>query len=223
MQILIVPGLGGSGPDHWQSHWERSYPGATRVMQSDWSRPVRPLWLERLVVAVERGPGAILAGHSLGCALIAALAVRHPDLPIGGALLVAPADVDRAHCVSPRLSGFAPMPCVKLPFRAVVVASTNDPYMTIDRARFLAKAWGAGLVNAGPCGHINVAAGFGPWPAGEKILDELIGECRFHARLNPGSGPRAVFGPDIAAPDSVAEFRPARPAWLFRAEQGDQP
>jgi uncharacterized protein len=160
-------------------------------MQSDWNRPVRALWLERLVAAVESRPGAILVGHSLGCALIADLAVQRPDSRIGGALLVAPADVDQAHCVSPHVSEFAPMSRVKLPFRAVVVTGTNDPYMTIDRARFLARAWGAGLVNAGPCGHINVAAGFGPWPAGEKILDELIGECRFHARVDPGSDRRA--------------------------------
>ena len=104
-----------------------------------------------------------------------------------------------------------------------MVASTNDPYMTTDRARFLAKAWGAGLVNAGRCGHINVAAGFGPWPTGERILDELIGECRFRARPDAGARRRASFGPDIASPDSDPEFRPARPSWLFRPEQGEQP
>jgi hypothetical protein len=74
------------------------------------------------------------------------------------------------------------MPIGRLPFRSVVVASMNDPYMTIDRARILAKAWGAGLVNAGSCGHINVAGGFGPWPAGERILGELVSECRSPAR-----------------------------------------
>jgi len=223
MQMLIVPGLGGSGPDHWQSHWERSYPGASRVMQSDWNRPVRALWLERLAAALESRPGAILVGHSLGCALIADLAMRRPDLRIGGALLVAPADVDRAHFVSPQVSEFAPMPGVELPFRAVVVASTNDPYMTIGHARLLAKAWGAGLVNAGPCGHINVAAGFGPWPAGEKILGELVAECRMHAGLNPGAGRRAVFGRDIVGSNSAPESRPARPSWRFRSPQADQP
>jgi predicted alpha/beta hydrolase family esterase len=46
------------------------------------------------------------------------------------------------------------------------------------RARFFARAWGARFVNAGPCRHINIAAGFGPWPAGEKILDELVRESR---------------------------------------------
>jgi predicted alpha/beta hydrolase family esterase len=184
MQILIIPGLGGSGPDHWQSHWERSYPGARRVLQSDWNEPVYSLWMGQLAEAVGGSPGAILVGHSLGCALIAHLAGRRPDLRIGGALLVAPADVDQADCVSPQVREFAPMPVARLPFRSVVVASMNDPHMTIERARFLARAWGAGLVNAGSCGHINVAAGYGPWPAGEKILNDLAYECRLPAGLN---------------------------------------
>jgi hypothetical protein len=109
MQILIVPGLGGSGPDHWQSHWERSYPGARRVVQSDWNRPVRSLWLEQLAAAIERMPGAMLIGHSLGCVLIADLGRRRPDLRIGGALLVAPADVDREDRVPPQVQEFAPL------------------------------------------------------------------------------------------------------------------
>jgi uncharacterized protein len=124
MQILIIPGLGGSGPDHWQSHWERSYPGARRVMQSNWNRPVRSLWLEQLAVAVENAPGAILVGHSLGCLLIADLAWRRPDLRIGGALLVAPADIDREDWVSPQVREFAPMPLRTLSFRTVVAGSS---------------------------------------------------------------------------------------------------
>jgi len=182
MNVLIVPGLGGSGPDHWQSHWERSYRGARRVAQSDWERPLRSLWMDRLAEAVESAPGAILVGHSLGCALIAHLARQRPDLKIGGTLLVAPADVDREDCVAPQVREFAPMPLGRLPFRTVVVASMNDQHMTIERARFLANAWGAGLVNAGSCGHINVASGFGPWPVGEKILKELVSMQLTHQR-----------------------------------------
>jgi uncharacterized protein len=173
MRILIVPGLGGSEPEHWQSQWERSYPGATRVEQSDWNRPVRARWMRRLVEAVENTPGAILVGHSLGCVLIAHLAHRRPDLAIGGALLAAPADVYRVDHAQPELRDFAPTPLARMPFPAVVVASTNDPFSTIDRARLLARVWGASFVDVGPCGHINVASGFGPWPQGESILREL--------------------------------------------------
>jgi predicted alpha/beta hydrolase family esterase len=186
MRILIVRGLGGSGPDHWQSHWERSYPGARRVVQSDWNRPVRSLWLEQLAAAIERMPGAMLIGHSLGCVLIADLGRRRPDLRIGGALLVAPADVDREDRVPPQVQEFAPMPRARLPFRAVVVASMNDPYMTFERACLVAEAWGAGMINAGFCGHINVESGFGPWPDGEQILDEFASECGFACATAPG-------------------------------------
>jgi predicted alpha/beta hydrolase family esterase len=174
--ILIVPGLGGSGPEHWQSHWERSYPQAQRVEQADWNRPVRADWLSRLTHALRDAPDAILVGHSLGCALVAHLAWRRPDLAIGGALLVAPADVDDDDRVPRDVRDFAPMPLARLPFRSVVVASTNDPYMELERARALAQAWGARFVNAGACGHINVAAGFGPWPAGEALLADLMRE-----------------------------------------------
>jgi predicted alpha/beta hydrolase family esterase len=219
MQLLIIPGLGGSGPTHWQSHWERSFPGARRVEQSDWNRPVLAQWLEPLAAAVRSAPGAILVGHSLGCALIAHLAWRRPELRIGGALLVAPADVDRPGCVLPQVEDFAPMPTGILPFRAVVVGSMNDPYMTIERARFLAKAWGAGLVNAGACGHINATAGFGPWLAGEKILADLVGECKLRARIKEADHLPA-FVASGAVPGSI--YRPARPSWLFRA-QDDQP
>jgi predicted alpha/beta hydrolase family esterase len=174
--ILIVPGLGGSGPEHWQTHWERAYPLAQRVEQADWNRPVRADWLSRLTQALRDAPGAILVGHSLGCALIAHLAWRRPDLAIGGALLVAPADVDDDDRIPRDVRDFAPMPLARLPFRAAVVASTNDPYMGLERARTLAKAWGTRFVNAGACGHINIAAGFGPWPDGEALLADLMRE-----------------------------------------------
>jgi uncharacterized protein len=179
--ILIVPGLGGSGPDHWQSRWQLAFPTARRVEQADWNRPVRVRWLHRLAQAVRDAPGAILVGHSLGCALIAHLALRHPHLPISGALLVAPADVDGGHHAAAELREFAPMPLMPLPFRSVLVASLNDPYMAIDRARVLAQAWGARFINAGACGHINVAAGFGPWQTGRQLLAELTRECRTSA------------------------------------------
>ena len=71
--ILIVPGLGGSGEHHWQTHLQRSLPGAVRVQQADWDRPDLPAWLARLASAVETRPAGILVAHSLGCALVAHL------------------------------------------------------------------------------------------------------------------------------------------------------
>jgi predicted alpha/beta hydrolase family esterase len=159
--LLIVPGLGGSDSDHWQSHWEQIHPGATRVAQHDWDNPDLESWLQQLHRHVAQTPHAVLVGHSLGCVLIA------------GALLVAPADVDFAERLAATVLSFTPTPLRPLPFPALVVASTNDPYITLGRARELADAWRAKLVNVGACGHINSAAGFGRWRGGDRVLIEL--------------------------------------------------
>jgi predicted alpha/beta hydrolase family esterase len=172
--ILIIPGLGDSGPHHWQTHLERSFPSTSRVNQDDWDRPDRADWLERLAAAVIAAPGAVLVAHSLGCALVAHLAAERPQLAIAAALLVAPADVESRDHTPDHVRGFAPIPCRPLPFRGVVVASTNDPYIALSRASEFAKAWNTDFVNVGPMGHINIEAGFGPWPAGERILRDLL-------------------------------------------------
>ena len=38
--MLIHPGLNGSGPDHWHTHWEQAFPDFVRVQQADWDHPV---------------------------------------------------------------------------------------------------------------------------------------------------------------------------------------
>jgi predicted alpha/beta hydrolase family esterase len=174
MAILIVPGLNGSPPTHWQSHWERAEPGARRVEQDDWHQPALGPWSERLIDAIERNPGAVLVAHSLGCALVAGVAEARPDLAVSGAFLVAPADVDPGTCAHAALEEFAPMPLGRLRFPTTVVASSNDAFMAIERARVVAGAWGARFVDIGACGHINVDAGFGPWPAGLRMLRSFV-------------------------------------------------
>lgn len=181
--VLIVPGLGGSSEQHWQTHLERSLSNAVRVHQSDWDRPDLTQWVERLTQAVETRPAAVLVAHSLGCPLVAHLAARRPDLPIAAALLVAPADVDSPHHMPDHTRSFAPIPRRPLPFRSVVVASSNDPFVAQDRARDLARAWGAEFVDVGQCGHINVASGFGPWLAGERIVASILAWVPASGRL----------------------------------------
>jgi uncharacterized protein len=176
--ILVVPGLGGSDDQHWQTHLQQAFPQAARVHQEDWDRPDLKKWLERLSRAVEARPGAVLVAHSLGCPLVAHLAARRPDLPVSAALLVAPADVESARHTPSHTRGFAPIPRLPLPFQSAVVASTNDPYIEFDRCRDLARAWGAEFIDVGACGHINVASGFGPWPIGEGIVAAMLAWAR---------------------------------------------
>ncbi len=69
--------------------------------------------------------------------------------------------------------GFDPVPRVRLPFPSIVVASDRDPYVSSDRAREYAAAWGSRLVMLPDAGHINVASGHGPWPEGFELLVRL--------------------------------------------------
>jgi predicted alpha/beta hydrolase family esterase len=171
--VLILPGYADSGPEHWQSHWERADTACRRVVQDDWLEPRLPQWLaalDRAVAACAVPP--ILVAHSLGCALAVQWAAR-PGAVARGALLVAPADVDSPAHTPEEVRNFSPLPLRLLPFSSVVVASTDDPFVTLERASALARAWGSRLVVLERAGHINADAGFGPWPEGQRILAEL--------------------------------------------------
>lgn len=170
---LIIPGLNGSPNGHWQTWLQASLPLAHRVEQDDWDAPDLEAWLLRFALTVAAIPGAVIVAHSLGCILAAHAATRCPELPISGALLVAPADVDSPEHTPDLLRGFAPTPTALLPFPSIVVASVNDPFMTLSSARNLAHAWGSRFINAGAVGHINIASGHGPWSAARELFQEL--------------------------------------------------
>lgn len=171
--VLIIPGLGGSGPGHWQSLWQARLPNARRVEQADWDRTDRADWIARLddaVAQAEHPP--ILVAHSLSCALVACWAASHRR-PVHAALLVAPADIESDTHTPLEAHVFRPLHMRRLPFPTIVVASRDDPYVAFGRATEMAKAWGAELVNIGNAGHINTAAGYGEWPQGERLLARL--------------------------------------------------
>lgn len=177
--LIIVPGTGNSGPDHWQSLWERAYARTRRMAQDDWTNPFCADWIEALDHALaEFHEPVLLIGHSAGTMTIIHWAARHTR-PILGALLVAPTDFESQieGFPSPDImadAGWAPIPRQRLPFPSIVVASTNDPFVSIDRAEEFARAWGSRFINIGAKGHINVDAGFGPWPVGEQLLQQLL-------------------------------------------------
>lgn len=175
--VMVVPGMWNSGPTHWQSLWQKQYPEWQRVPHRDWTNPVCHEWIAELdaaIAASEAGP-PILVAHSLGCALVAkwaGWAKAGSHLHIAGAFLVAPSDID-ADCYPDDAQGFQPMPLQKLPFPSIVVASSNDEWVSLERARAFADAWGSQFVEIGPAGHINGESGHGPWPEGLQMLMEF--------------------------------------------------
>ena len=172
--IVIVPGWKNSGPGHWQSLWAKRLPGAVRVAmaEEDWQRPKQALWLQAIGKTILAQPGpVVVVAHSLGCI---ATTLLPPEVAgrICGALLVAPADPERRG----PLADFAPVPYQPLPYRSVVVASTNDPYCPIRTAGAYARSWGSEVVRLQNAGHINVESGHGEWPLGLSLLQSLLAD-----------------------------------------------
>jgi uncharacterized protein len=172
---LIVPGLNGSGPAHWQTLWERQYQ-FERVEQRHWENPDVVAWTEALDAAICTRPDkVVLVAHSLGCWTVIHWAALHADRKnkVQSALLVAPPDVALSDILPKSVMDFAPHQKNKLPFPSILVGSENDPYMTLERVRELASTTGSYFVNAGFVGHINIDSGHGPWLQGESLLQNM--------------------------------------------------
>lgn len=171
--VLILPGWRGSGPTHWQSHWERRH-GYRRVEQDDWEWPRRGDWMARLDEVVLGSRAACwLVAHSLGCQLVAAWAAHsHHAGRVRGALLVAPPDTERDDA-PPQLHSWRPMVRGRLPFPATAIVSSDDVYCSLERAGGLAEDWGATLVMAGARGHLNGESGLGDWDDGHAVFQAL--------------------------------------------------
>ena len=179
LHVLVLPGWQNSDARHWQSRWEALY-GDRRVEQSDWMHPLRGDWMMRLdeaigeLEAAEDAPQVALVAHSLGCHLVSAWAAhsrrtRH----VKAALLVAPPDVERDE-VRAVLHSFTPIVRRPLPFKALAVISRDDQYCDPARARAMAADWGARVQEAGDLGHLNSDSGLGDWPAGRRLLANLL-------------------------------------------------
>jgi uncharacterized protein len=172
-KVLIHPGLGNSEDRHWQTMWEKRFPNFERVHQAEWERPVKDEWIKTLDdYVMKHDPGSvIIVGHSLACATIAFWCAEY-QRHIRGALLVAPSDTE-APGYPEGTTGFTPMPANKLIFPSIVVASANDSYVSLDRAKIFANRWGSELIDIGNAGHINAETNLMFWEFGLELLGRL--------------------------------------------------
>jgi len=170
---LIVPGLGNSGKDHWQTYFENSGSNFYRIEQQEWEKPSCEDWIETIDKKVSEFDlsSVVLIGHSLGCSTIAHWAAKYKK-QIKGALLVAPSDLEAPQYTFPA-TGFAPIPLEKINFPTIVVTSADDVWVSLERAAFFAESWGSELINIGNAGHINASSGHNSWDEGLEILKTL--------------------------------------------------
>jgi fatty-acyl-CoA synthase len=185
--LLIVPGLRGHVPEHWQTLLAASVPGSRTVppLETDGLNcAARVAALEQAVAAID-GP-VLLVAHSAGVLMVAHWAVRHAARHhgrIAGALLVTPPDL-AADWPQPYprpaalvAQGWSPLPGQRLPFPTLVAASSNDYLASLDAVRAMAAVWGAELAELGAVGHLNPAAGYGPWPQAAELVARVLAQA----------------------------------------------
>ncbi len=171
--IVILPGIGGSGELHWQTRWERTNPRCGRFQPADWNQPELEHWISALDRAVRAAPKPpLLVAHSLACLLVAHWQ-QVSTAPVAGAFLVAVPN-PQAEAFPVAAASFANPPPSKFRFPSLVIASANDPYGTIEYARERASEWGSGIVEVGELGHLNEASGLEDWPQGKALLAAFV-------------------------------------------------
>ena len=168
VHTVIVPGVGGSEAQHWQSWLQQQIVSSSRVQQKHWDRPLLNEWVAQFVktVAAIKSPVQIVA-HSFGCLTSVAALAEHPELraKVKNLILVAPANPARfgesgfaRHSLTDYKQYFHQL-SIDVP--TTLLISENDPWLGYVDALQLAQAWKLTPINLGQVGHINVASGFG--------------------------------------------------------------
>ena len=178
IHTLIVPGVGGSEHDHWQSWLQRGLMQCSRVQQQDWNHPVLSSWVAQFVKSVQQIEDDIeIVAHSFGCLTSLAALDQHPELcrKIKKLVLVAPANPARfgenGFARDSQTDYSAYFHQLKLQVPTIMLISENDPWLSFEDAHAFAKSWKIQPVNLGAVGHVNVASGFGPFPEIKQYLN----------------------------------------------------
>lgn len=155
------------------------------LTQDKLSRSARVAALDDALANID-GP-VVLIAHSAGVMTVAHWAQALPanDLRAAHSRRAAtPADVENplpaGYPSSADLDtgGWLLIPRCKLPFASLLAASRNDPLAKLTRVQAFAQDWGSQLVDIGAVGHLNPAAGFGPWPQAKALLEQLAQLCQ---------------------------------------------
>jgi uncharacterized protein len=177
--IVLVPGLRGQTPDHWQERMAAELPNTRHLPtpgRSEYGLNERTADLQREVEAA-RGR-VVLVAHSAGV-LVALHWARQYRTVVQGALLATPPDLaqplpgEYPSLAELTTAGWLPIPGDRLPFPSIVAASRNDSLGDFARVSGMADAWGSQLADLGQVGHLNPASGFGDWRWTEPLLQAL--------------------------------------------------
>jgi len=172
MHHIIVPGWNGSDARHWQSVWESDWlPNSTRIEPASWSHPDRDDWTAAIDRAVQKADDeVVLIAHSLGCFATAHWLTGTPYTRVRGVFLVAPPDQHAETFPADLLATFIEPNPTPIDLPALLIASEDDPYCTVEAAARMAAEWQISLITTGRQGHLNSDSNLGTWPQGQNLL-----------------------------------------------------
>ncbi|MBV7507097.1 alpha/beta hydrolase [Bacillus sp. sid0103] len=191
--FLIIHGLGGSGPDHWQT-WlanelkRRNYHVLYPTFPN-FDSPNKSVWLKELsttLKTISDEDNLTIITHSLGCLLWLHYASTQIKPIAKQVILVAPPSPN--HILSEAKS-FFPVPLdrshlQKVSEHTLFIHSSNDRYCSIeDSKRFLNL--GLPSITIPNAGHINTQSGHGKWP---WILDLCLSQKNLTQYVLEGEG-----------------------------------
>lgn len=172
--ILFLPDNAEPSPGHWQWRWRQKLSTGRFVLPHAQHAPERAGWVDVVSEAVNAAERpVVLVGHGHGVLAGIAALPRYTQR-IAGAFFAGPVDLDAETAPVSSPHGWPEQVRSRLPFPAMLVASRNDPACSYEAAERLAAGWGAMLLDAGEAGHIDEAAGYGPWPEGSMAFAQFL-------------------------------------------------
>ncbi|WP_234697204.1 RBBP9/YdeN family alpha/beta hydrolase [Nitrosophilus alvini] len=165
--MLILHGWGGSDYPHWQS-WlaselAKDYGTLSFPLLMHPHHPNRHRWMKKVKNIMKTFSPTTVICHSLACTLWFWLCNEGEVEEVQRLLLVAPPRLD---CDIEIIKSFFPVETPKRLFakEAMMVVSTNDPYMSIQEAHELQNFLNIEMLILENAGHINTDSGYGEWP-----------------------------------------------------------
>jgi len=173
-KVLLLHGWGGSDSPHWQA-WlagelAKDYGKVSFLEFSNYDFPNLDVWKEELLSELSAFEPDIVICHSLANTLWFHLC-SDKTIPyeIQKLFLVAPPSLNSD---IEELKSFFPLqtPSNLYAKEALLVSSTNDPYMSMQETKELQKRLSINIQVLENAGHINADSGYGQW---DWIFEEL--------------------------------------------------
>ena len=166
-KVLLLHGWGGSDYPHWQS-WlageiAKEYGCLYFLRFSDVDRPKLSTWTQELERALQEFQPDIVICHSLANTLWFHLCNENKIIKeVEKLYLVAAPSLDSN---IQELQEFFPLsvPSKLYAKEALLISSTNDPYMSLENAKKLQEDLKIPMKILQDAGHINNESGFGEW------------------------------------------------------------